>query len=50
MIGLALVLIVLGIVVFFFMPWGGFAVGIVGLLLLIAFLLGFGRRAQAPRP
>ena len=50
MIGLALVLIVVGIVVFFFMPWGGAVVGIVGLLLLIAFMLGFGRRAQAPGP
>jgi len=50
MIGLALVLILLGIVGLFLFPWGGMAVGIVGLLLLIAFLLGFGRRAQAPGP
>jgi hypothetical protein len=47
---LALVLIVLGIIGLFLFPWGGIVIGIVGLLLLVAFLFGFGRRAQAPRP
>jgi hypothetical protein len=47
---LALVLIILGIIGLFLFPWGGIAVGVVGLLLLVAFLFGFGRRAQAPGP
>jgi hypothetical protein len=46
----ALVLIVLGIMGLFLFPWGGIPVGIVGILLLVAFLFGFGRRAQAPGP
>jgi hypothetical protein len=46
MIGVALLLIVLGIIGLFLFPWGGIVVGIVGVLLLIAFLFGFGRRAQ----
>jgi hypothetical protein len=49
MLPLAIILIgaaiVLGIFIF---PWGGFVLGIIGLLLFIAFLLGFGRRAQSP--
>jgi 4-hydroxybenzoate polyprenyltransferase len=45
----AVILIGLGIVLSLFLfPWAGFVVGFVGLLLLIAFLLGFGRRAQSP--
>ena len=50
MIGVALALIVLGIIGLFLFPWGGIVVGIIGVLLLIAFLVGFGRRAQAPQP
>jgi hypothetical protein len=50
MLGVALVLIVLGIIGLFLFPWGGIVVGIVGLLLLIAFLFGFGRRAQTQGP
>ncbi len=50
MLPLALVLIVLGIIGLFLFPWGGIVVGAVGLLLLIAFLFGFGRRAQATQP
>jgi hypothetical protein len=50
MLPLALVLIVLGIIGLFLFPWGGIVVGIVGLLLLIAFLFGFGRRAQTQGP
>jgi multisubunit Na+/H+ antiporter MnhB subunit len=46
---LAVILIGVGIVLgLFIFPWGGFVLGIVGLLLFIAFLLGFGRRAQSP--
>lgn len=50
MLPLALVLIVLGIIGLFLFPWGGIVVGAVGVLLLIAFLFGFGRRAQATQP
>jgi hypothetical protein len=49
MIGVALAAIVVGIVVTFFLPWVGIPVGVVGLILLIAFLAGWGRRAtQSP--
>jgi hypothetical protein len=53
MLALALVLIAIGIVGLFFFTYAGAVVGAVGLLLLIAFLAGFGRSAQAehtPRP
>jgi hypothetical protein len=50
MIGLALALIVVGVVFLFFVPWVGIPVGIVGVLLLIGFLLGIGRRATADAP
>jgi hypothetical protein len=45
MIGVAIALIVIGIVFAFVIPWVGIVVGIVGLLLFIAFVAGFGRRA-----
>ena len=45
MIGMALALVVVGIVLLFMLPWVGVPIGIVGLLLLTAYLLGFGRRA-----
>ena len=45
MIGLAMALIVIGIVFGFVIPWVGIVVGLVGLLLFIAFVGGFGRRA-----
>ena len=49
MLAFAIVLIGAGIVLSLFLfPWAGFVVGFVGLLLLVAFLLGFGRRAQSP--
>lgn len=50
MIGLALALIIVAIVFGFVIPWVGIIVGIVGLVLLIAFLVGFGRRAAEPGP
>jgi hypothetical protein len=50
MIGLALALIVIGIVVLFFLPWVGIPLGIVGVILLVAYLVGFGRRAAEGRP
>jgi hypothetical protein len=45
MIGLAIALIVIGIVFGFVIPWVGIVIGTVGLLLFIAFVAGFGRRA-----
>jgi Flp pilus assembly protein TadB len=49
-IGLALALVVLGVVFLFLIPWVGVPVGIVGLVLLVVWLLGFGRRAGQPQP
>jgi hypothetical protein len=45
MIGVAIALIVIGIVFGFVIPWVGIVVGVVGLLLFIAVVAGFGRRA-----
>ncbi|MFN2628289.1 MAG: hypothetical protein ABR569_06600 [Gaiellaceae bacterium] len=50
MIGLALVLVVLGIVTFFFMPWVGIPAAIIGIVLLGLFLAGFGKRAAEDPP
>ena len=48
MIAAAVVLIVLGVLFLFVFPWGGIVAGVVGVLLLIAALLGVGRRAVPP--
>jgi hypothetical protein len=45
MIGLALAIIIVGIVFGFAIPWVGIVVGLVGLVLFIALVVGFGRRA-----
>jgi hypothetical protein len=45
MIGLAIALVVIGIVFGFVIPWVGIVVGIVGLALFVAYVFGFGRRA-----
>ncbi len=50
MIGVALAIIIIGIMFGFVIPWVGIAVGLVGLVLFIAFLAGFGRRAAEPGP
>jgi hypothetical protein len=50
MIGTALALIVLGVIFFFIVPFVGIAAGIVGVILLVLFLAGFGRRAAEGRP
>jgi len=50
MLGVALAAIVVGIVVTFFLPWVGVIVGVVGLVLLIAFFAGWGRRATQSQP
>ena len=45
MIGIGIALIIVGIVFLFLVPWVGIPVGIVGLLLAVLWLAGFGRRA-----
>jgi hypothetical protein len=50
MIGAALALVVIGVIFLFIVPWVGIVVGIVGVILLVLFLLGFGRRAAEGRP
>ena len=50
MIGVALALIVIGVILLFIIPWVGIAAGIVGLLLAIGYLFGIGRRAAEPNP
>jgi len=50
MIGLALAIIIVGIIFGFVIPWVGIVVGFVGLVLFVAFLVGFGRRAAEPGP
>ena len=47
MIGVAIALIVIGIVFGFAIPWVGIVIGIVGVLLFSAFVAGFGRRAAS---
>ena len=45
MIGLAIAVVVIGIIFGFVIPWVGIVIGIVGVLLFVAFAAGFGRRA-----
>jgi hypothetical protein len=49
-IGLAIALIVIGLIFGFVIPWIGIVVGIVGVALFIALVAGFGRRAAEPGP
>ena len=46
--GLGIALLIIGLLGLLFFPWGGIVVAVVGLVLIIAFLLGFGRRAARP--
>jgi hypothetical protein len=46
-IGVAIALMVIGLVFGFVIPWVGIVVGLVGLLLFVAFVGGFGRRAAS---
>ena len=46
MLGVAIALVVLGVVLLFIIPWVGIPAGILGLLLLIAYVAGIGRRAE----
>jgi hypothetical protein len=44
-IGLGIAFILVGIVFLFIVPWVGIPIGIVGLVLAILWVAGFGRRA-----
>jgi Flp pilus assembly protein TadB len=51
MIGVGIALIVVGILFLFIVPWVGIPVGIVGVILAVLYVAGFGRRAaQADQP
>ncbi|HZD87732.1 MAG TPA: hypothetical protein VE088_06980 [Gaiellaceae bacterium] len=45
MIGVAIAFIIVGLVFLFVIPWVGIPVGIVGLVLAVLWIAGFGRRA-----
>ncbi len=45
MIGVGIAFIVVGLIFLFIVPWVGIPVGLVGLVLAILWLAGFGRRA-----
>lgn len=45
MIGVGIALVVVGVVLLFLVPWVGWIVGFVGLLLAVLWFAGFGRRA-----
>jgi hypothetical protein len=50
MIGTAIGLVILGVILLFLFPWAGLIVGAAGVLLVVLFLIGFGRRAETGRP
>jgi Flp pilus assembly protein TadB len=45
MIGAAFALLLLGVILLFLIPWVGIPVAIVGIVLLVLYAVGFGRRA-----
>jgi hypothetical protein len=47
MIGVALAILVIGVVLLFVVPWFGIPLGIAGLVLLVLAIAGFGRRGAA---
>ena len=51
MIGVGIALVILGIIFLFVIPWVGIPIGIVGIILAVLYLAGFGRRAaRAEQP
>ena len=48
--GLGVALLIIGLLGLLFFPWGGIVLALVGLIIIVAFLLGFGRRAAEPGP
>ena len=49
MLGAGLALLVIGVIMLFFIPIVGIPVGVVGLILLVLALTGFGKRTRAER-
>jgi len=49
MIGVGIALIVVGLIFLFVIPWVGIPVGIVGLVLAVLWIAGFGRSASRAR-
>jgi hypothetical protein len=45
MIGVGLALLVVGLITLFVLPWVGITLGVVGLVLTVLYMVGFGRRA-----
>jgi membrane protein implicated in regulation of membrane protease activity len=45
MIGVGIALLIVGVVFLFIVPWVGIPVGIVGFVLAVLWVAGFGRRA-----
>ena len=50
MIGVAIAFIAVGVLFLFLIPWVGIPIGIVGLVLAIVWMAGFGRRAVTRDP
>jgi len=50
MLAIALFLILGGIVLLFFFTYAGVVIGVLGLVLLVAFLFGLGRGARSTQP
>ena len=50
MVGLAIALIVVGLIFLFIFPWVGIPIGLVGVLLFVLYLAGFLRRTAEPGP
>jgi hypothetical protein len=48
--GLGVALLVIGLIGLVFFPWGGIVVALIGLILIVLFLVGFGRRATTKAP
>ena len=47
MIGVAFALVVIGLILLFIVPWVGIVVGVAGLVLLVAYLVGLRKRPAA---
>lgn len=47
--GLGVALLIIGLLGLLFFPWGGIVLAVIGLVIIVAFLLGFGKRAAEPR-
>jgi hypothetical protein len=49
MLALAIAMLLVGVVFLFIIPWVGIPVGIVGLILLVVYFVGAGRRVTETR-